>query len=188
MKTKITFLRHAQTDANKDGNFCGSLDLPLNETGKRQAAQAAALLGNTKFDVVLYGRARRVCETAEAVVAKLRQKPAAILQAEEIREMDFGIFEGLHYREVAKRYPEEWQKYMDDWRTYVFPQGDGVEAYYERCGQFIHDILFEYENNRILIIAHKGFILACWSALLTGDIADVFTRSIENGEAVTVTV
>ena len=77
---------------------------------------------------------------------------------------------------------------MQDWQTFVFPQGDGVEAYYERCGQFIHDILFEYENNRILIIAHKGFILACWSALLTGDIADVFTRSIENGEAVTVTV
>lgn len=77
---------------------------------------------------------------------------------------------------------------MQDWQTFVFPQGDGVEAYYERCGQFIHDILFEYENNRILIIAHKGFILACWSACLPAILRMCLSRSIENGEAVTVTV
>ncbi len=188
MKTKITFLRHAQTDANKDGNFCGSLDLPLNETGKRQAAQAAALLGNTKFDVVLYGRGRRVCETAEAVVAKLRQKPAAILQAEEIREMDFGIFEGLHYREIAKRYPEEWQKYMDDWQIYVFPQGDGVAAYYNTCSRWVDGLIDKYGGKSILVVGHKGFILNCLSALLTHDGGDVLSRDIGNAETVSLEV
>ncbi|MEG1991424.1 MAG: histidine phosphatase family protein, partial [Christensenella sp.] len=63
-----------------------------------------------------------------------------------------------------------------------------VEAFYERCERFIHDIVFEYENNRILIVAHKGFILACLSALLTGDMSDVFTRDIKNGEFITITV
>ena len=188
MSTSFTFLPHAQTEANEKGVFSGSLDLPLSKEGEACAEKTAEKLEGEHFDAVFYGTAKRVLQTTDYVLSKLRDTPKIILKSEQIKETDFGLFEGLSAAEAQQKYPQEWQRYMQDWQTFVFPQGDGVEAYYERCGQFIHDILFEYENNRILIIAHKGFILACWSALLTGDIADVFTRSIENGEAVTVTV
>lgn len=188
MSTSFTFLRHAQTEANEKGVFSGSTDLPLSREGEACARQAALELADEHFDAIFYGRAKRVLQTTDYVLSKLREVPKIILKSDRIRETNFGLFEGLSADEIEKKYPQEWKRYMEDWQTFVFPEGDGIEAYYEQCGQFIHDLLFEYENNRILVIAHKGFILACWSALLTGDISDVFTRDIKNGETITVTV
>lgn len=188
MSTCFTFLRHAQTDANDKGVFSGMLDLPLNKRGEECAMQAAQALADERFDVIFYGTKKRVLQTTDYVLSQLKNVPQIILKSDQIIETDFGLFEGLSAEEIAKKYPQEWQRYMDDWLSFTFPQGDSVEAYYERCEKFIHDVLFEYEHNRILIVGHKGFILACVSALLTGDMTDVFTRDIENGGTITVTV
>lgn len=188
MSTSITFLRHAQTEANEKGVFSGKTDLPLSREGEACALKAAEALAEERFDVIFYGTAKRVLQTTDYVLSRLESVPKIILKSEEISETDFGLFEGLSAGEIEEKYPREWKRYMDDWQTFVFPEGESVTEFYERCVQFIHNVLFEYENNRILIVAHKGFILACWSALLTGDISDVFTRDIKNGEAVTLTV
>ena len=188
MSTCFTFLRHAQTDANASGVFSGKTDLPLNEEGKECALAAAKALSEERFDVIFYGTMKRVLQTTDYVLSEMKRVPKIILKSDRIDETDFGRFEGLGADEIAKNYPDDWKRYMEDWQTFVFPGGDSVEEYYERCEKFIHDVLFEYENNRILIVAHKGFILACLSALLTGDMSDLFTRDIQNGEAVTVTV
>lgn len=188
MKTKITFLRHAQTDANRDGNFNGSLDLPLNDTGKQQAIQAASVLRDQVFDVIVYGKAKRVVETTEAVMDMLIKKPETVVCTNEIREMDFGVFEGMHYREISQQYPEEWQRYMDNWQTYAFPQGDSVSTYYSDCGKWIGGIVRRYKGKNILVVGHKGFILNCLSALLTQDGGDVLSRDIKNAETVTLTL
>lgn len=188
MSTSITFLRHAQTEANEKGVFSGKTDLPLSKEGEARALQTAEELADERFDVVLYGTKRRVLQTTDYVLSKLESVPKIILKSEEIKETDFGLFEGLSADEIQQKYPEKWQRYLNDWQSFVFPEGESVTAFYEHCSQFIHNVLFEYENNRILIVAHKGFILACWSALLTGDISDLFTRDIQNGEVVSVTV
>lgn len=188
MSTSFTFLRHAQTEANEKGVFSGSIDLPLSKEGEACAEQTAFMLAEEHFDAVFYGTAKRVLQTTDYVLSKLQDVPKIILKSDEIRETNFGLFEGLSAGEIQEKYPQDWKRYMDDWQTFVFPGGDSVEAFYERCEQFIHNVLFEYENNRILIVAHKGFILACWSALLTRDLSDVFTRDIKNGEFVTITL
>lgn len=188
MSTSITFLRHAQTEANEKGVFSGKTDLPISKAGEDCARKAAEKLADERFDVIFYGTAKRVLQTADHVLSKLEAVPPIILKSEDIREMNFGLFEGMSAAEIQENYPAEWQRYREDWQTFVFPEGEGVEAFYERCSGFIHNVLFEYENNRILIVAHKGFILACVSALLTGDPTDVFTRDIQNGETITLTV
>ncbi|MEG0593772.1 MAG: histidine phosphatase family protein [Christensenella sp.] len=188
MSTSITFLRHASTDANEKGVFSGKTDLPLCNAGEAEAVKAAEALADEHFDVILYGIKKRVLQTTDYVLSQLLVLPKIILKSERITEMDFGLFEGMSADEIQKKYKKEWQQYMDDWQSFAFPNGESVEAFYERCERFIHDIVFEYENNRILIVAHKGFILACLSALLTGDMSDVFTRDIKNGEFITITV
>lgn len=188
MSTSITFLRHAQTEANEKGVFSGKTDMPLSEEGEKCALQTAEQLTGETFDVVFYGTAKRVLQTADHVLSKLEPVPKIILKSKEISEMDFGMFEGLSADEIQNKYPNEWKRYMDNWQDFVFPEGESVPAFYERCGQFMHNVLFEYENNRILIVAHKGFIMACLSVLLTGDMTDMFTRDVKNGEAITITV
>lgn len=186
MKTSIIFLRHAQTDANIKEKLNGSLDLPLNDTGQKQAREAAEKLRGENFDVVIYGRARRVEQTAQAVLEHLKNKPETLFQADEIREMNFGVFEGMHYREIAEQYPDEWKKYMNDWQTYTFPQGDNISDYYISCRNWIDSVAEKYCKKKILIVGHKGFILNCVSALLTQDGSDVLKRDIGNAQTLTV--
>lgn len=188
MSTSITFLRHGKTQATEDGVFCGSTDLPLSEKGEAEAFAAAETLRDERFDVIFYGVKKRVLQTTDIVLSKLRRIPPILLKSEQITETDFGLFEGLSARTIEKKYPDEWNAYLQNWTQYTFPEGDNVLDFYERCSRFIHDVLFEYENNRILIIAHKGFILACLSALISGDIEDVFTRDIGPAQTVTITV
>lgn len=38
--------------------------------------------------------------------------------------MDFGIFEGLSYEEIIKKYPEEMEKLKKDWKTYSYVTGE----------------------------------------------------------------
>ena len=133
MSTSFTFLRHAQTEANEKGVFSGSLDLPLSKEGEACAEKTAEKLEGEHFDAVFYGTAKRVLQTTDYVLSKLRDTPKIILKSEQIKETDFGLFEGLSAAEAQQKYPQEWQRYMQDWQTFVFPQGDGVEAYYERC-------------------------------------------------------
>ncbi|MEA5003722.1 MAG: histidine phosphatase family protein, partial [Christensenella sp.] len=149
---------------------------------------AAETLQNEKFDVVIYGKAKRVVGTAQAVFDILRKEPDTVVQTGEIREMDFGLFEGMHYREIVQQYPEQWQRYMDDWRTYAFPQGDSIAEYYSFCSEWIGGVVERYPGKDILIVGHKGFILNCLSALLTQDGGDVLSRDIGNAETVTLTL
>lgn len=188
MSTSITFLRHAQTSANEKGFFNGSLDEPLSPIGEESAQKMAQELSEERFDAIFYGKKKRVLQTTDYVLSQLKHIPPILLKTDEIKEINFGLFEGLTADEIEKKYPEEWKQYMENWQKYSFPQGESLELFYENCEKFIHNLVLEYENNRILIVAHKGFILACWSALLTGDPADVFTRDIKNAEYVTLTV
>ena len=186
MKTTITFLRHGQTAANRKNLFCGSEDPGLDRYGKMQVARAGALLCGHTFDTLYYGHARRVAQTAEIVLRNLAREPRTVIQTGEIREIDFGLFEGLTVAQIERKYPEKWQAYMADWQAFTFPEGDSVNGFYRRCGDFIQRVLESHEGENLLLVAHKGFILNCLLILQGGTIADVFTRDIQNGEFITL--
>ena len=105
MSTSITFLRHAQTDANTGGKFSGADDLPLNAEGEARALQTAEELAGERFDVILYGRAKRVLQTTDYLLSRLQAVPKIILKSDSIREMNFGLFEGLTADEIRQKYP-----------------------------------------------------------------------------------
>ncbi len=183
MSIQLTFLRHACTDANLKSYFSGSEDLPLNEAGEKQLEQVRATFEGETFDVVLFGHAKRVVQTKDAALSVLRAQPKILLQKKEIREINFGLFEGLSADEIEAKYPDAWQEYMNHWENFTFPQGDNTLEYYEACSKWIHEVLFEYDNHRVMVVAHKGFIAACVTALSTGLMENMFHVEIGNAQA-----
>ena len=103
MPTTLVLVRHGETDWNRERRFQGHADMPLNDTGRRQARELADALRDEGLTAVYTSPLRRASETAGIVADRLG------LEAEELealREIDVGDWQGLTVDEVKTRFPE----------------------------------------------------------------------------------
>ena len=105
-------LRHGDTRLTPERRFSGvgSADPGLSATGRDQARQAAgsALLQGRPFAEILTSPMTRCQETAQILAAALG---VSVIIDRNLREMDFGVWEGMTFDEVQERYPEDLQRW-----------------------------------------------------------------------------
>lgn len=89
MKTTLLLVRHGETEWNKLGKFQGCTDIELSKDGINQAENLKLKL-NEEFDVIYSSPLKRAYETA-----KILAKDKDITILEDIREINFGEWEGL---------------------------------------------------------------------------------------------
>ncbi len=85
------FMRHGETDWNRDGLIQGSTDIPLNATGRAQAAAACEALSGRGITVIWASPLQRARDTAATVAAALGVD--VVLDAG-LKEAGFGVQEG----------------------------------------------------------------------------------------------
>lgn len=119
--SRLIVWRHGHTDWNADGRVQGQADVPLNELGHRQAAEAAQLLLRLWPAAIVASDLRRAADTAAALAAlaglPVRPDPR-------LRERYFGAWQGLRMADVARTRPEEHAR----WRAGADVVGDGIET------------------------------------------------------------
>lgn len=120
--TTLTLVRHGETDWNRRRLIQGSTDIPLNETGRRQAQEAGALLrerlgersGEASPIVVASSDLSRARETAQLIAGELGAgAPQAYAQ---LRERNYGDAEGVDIAEFRERW--------GDWDHAVVPNAE----------------------------------------------------------------
>ena len=67
----FAFIRHGQTDWNRDDKLQGSSDIPLNAQGREQAHEAAGILADGGWEVVVSSPLQRARETAKIIAHDL---------------------------------------------------------------------------------------------------------------------
>jgi broad specificity phosphatase PhoE len=142
---KVYFVRHGQTDWNKNGKIMGRTDISLNEDGRRQAKEMRDKLKSMEFDVILTSPLKRTKETAE-IIAEY-QKNATIIEAKELVERDFGDYEGKindgNYFGLWK-YGEKIEK------------GENFDDMQARLNPFLDKIGEKYAGKKVLLVGHGG--------------------------------
>lgn len=89
---RVYFIRHGETDENRQKIIQGQLDTLLNETGLKQAALVACALRPVIFDVALSSDLSRAATTATAI---LEQQPGiGLRKCEQLRERFMGELQG----------------------------------------------------------------------------------------------
>lgn len=106
--TLLTLVRHGETDWNRDRRIQGATDIPLNDTGRAQAREAAAALSG---DIVVASDLSRARETAE-IIADGLGLPSPRLYAG-LRERAYGEAEGVEAAEFIRRW--------GDWHSAEIP-------------------------------------------------------------------
>ena len=149
------FVRHGETDWNKEGRIQGHTDIPLNQTGRIQAEQVVPVLARLPIDRIVVSGLSRAYETASIINAAL-QKPLNV--DEGLRERYFGDFEGLDIAQMdelrngmlQKGRPAEENGYPCP------PKGEPYADFRVRTTAAFLRNLEAFEDQRILFVSHGG--------------------------------
>ena len=144
----VYIVRHGQTAKNKANILQGRSDLPLNETGWKQAEEAGRQFAAAGILIrkVWSSPLIRARQTAEAIAPGV-----PCLTDDRLIEMDYGPYEGMDLNDPA---PEV----LAFFRDFVHnPAPEGMEPLSEvvrRAGEFLEDIRAEAVSADLLISTH----------------------------------
>ena len=134
---RLYLARHGQTDWNLAGRLQGSADIPLNTTGRAQAAMLGQALADVPLDAVYSS------ETAEIVHGSVALTPLAGLN-----ERRPGAFEGLPISPEYERRSRDPQDRLDG--------GESRSQFFARVRTTLEGILAHHRSGSILIVGHGG--------------------------------
>lgn len=178
--TEIIFIRHGETDFNRARLYFGHLDPDLNETGIEQLRKAKILFEKREKmpDIVFSSDLKRCSQSME--ILEIDEETEKIL-TEDLREINFGIFEGKTYEEIKNKYPEKVEKMKNDWRNFKADKGESINEMMLRVAEKMNEIINQYRNKKILVVAHAGVIQALISYYLFGNLDGYWKFKINNG-------
>jgi broad specificity phosphatase PhoE len=155
----LYYVRHGLTDWNAEGRLQGGHDIPLNDRGRAQAAQCADILrdlfaceGRVAADFhYVSSPLVRASETMDIVRKALGLPPDAYARDPRLKEIAFGDWEGLTYREVLNRDKTVVNRRESDKWLFRPPGGETYEEVARRVGEW-HASL----DRDTVVTAHGG--------------------------------
>lgn len=153
---RLILIRHGETDWNREGRLQGGQDIPLNEIGRGQAAQAAARLRALAPDFATLDYVGSPMARARETMAILRRElglpPDGYVVDERLRELTFGRWEGQTWREVRKAEREQAQmRERDKWG--FAPPGGGES--YAMLAERVRPVLAGFSRETV-VVSHGG--------------------------------
>lgn len=166
----IYLLRHGEVDLHGSKCLIGQADLPLNETGFRQARWWRKELASVCFEHCCCSNLLRSRQTADTL-SGLSQHPAEVLP--ERSEIHLGAWEGLSMDEIHSRFPGEWERRGQDLASFRPLGGESFSDLSARVLPALESILDRLRGNAI-IVAHAGVNRVILCHVLGMPIANLF--------------
>jgi probable phosphoglycerate mutase len=151
---RLFLIRHGEIKWKKIG-FLSYTDLELTKKGILQAKKLALRLKNEKIDTIYSSPLKRCYQTAKILSKNLNCK---VILAPALREVNFGIFEGLSLKEAEEKYPDLFFKRKKDKWNFKIPKGESYKEAAERVLKFLKKISKSKKNKNIVLITHVTII------------------------------
>ena len=149
----LVLIRHAETDMA--GRFCGHSDPELNERGQQQLAGVVDRLSEYAIRRIYTSDLRRARQTAEAIASHFgigfEVRPG-------LREIHFGLWEGLSWREIEACDPALAGSWAEQYPNVTAPGGESLQQFERRVraeSVFLFAAATEYP---VAVVAHAGFM------------------------------
>lgn len=147
---EIVLIRHAETAMA--GRFCGHSDPELNAVGEMQLARIVEQVLPLGIDRIVSSDLRRASQTAQAIGQRIGVGPEL---RQRLREIHFGLWEGMSWNEITARFPREAQAWTAEFPSNA-PQG---EPYAELCARVEMEFNFLLHTNAdgvTAVVTHRG--------------------------------
>lgn len=142
----LYLVRHGETDWNSQRRIQGTTDIPLNDTGRGQAARTGRLLSRRQWDAVIASPLSRALETASIIAGELGlPEPTTDVR---LVERNYGEAEGLDFAEMNRRFPED----------SPVPGREKRSAVAARAIAALMDIAHAHPEESVVVVSHGGLI------------------------------
>ncbi|MBT9129751.1 MAG: Phosphoserine phosphatase 1 [candidate division WS2 bacterium] len=156
-------MRHGETQGEEVKRYKGTIDVPLSEKGVKQMERVAEYInrvstqgsGVTSLKTIYTSDLSRAMKSAEVILKLHSLHSLKLIIVSELRERNFGIWEGMTYDEIKKKYPEEFRAWAENPLKYGPMGGESTLEVRERVIKVLDEIIGGH-NNDIAIVAHGG--------------------------------
>jgi probable phosphoglycerate mutase len=157
--TEFIFIRHGETDWNRQQRFQGQIDVPLNEAGHLQAARLAERLAAERADVLVCSDLLRARQTAEPLADAWAMEAAADAG---LREQSFGVLDGLDVPTIKQRHPDLWALWLEQRADFQLPGGESLQQFHRRVLSATGALAERHAGARIAVVTHGGVLDMLW--------------------------
>jgi len=155
----VYLARHGQTAYNAEGRFQGQQEVPLDDTGRAQAAELAARAVPYGFRALWCSPLLRARETADAVAARIGLEPK---EDARLMETDAGDWTNLTFAEVRAKTPERFDAFAAADADFGFPGGESFAEQEVRVEAALSDV--EAGAVPALVVCHGMVIRAAFAS------------------------
>jgi broad specificity phosphatase PhoE len=151
----IHLARHGQTAYNAEGRFQGHLPVPLDDTGRAQAAELAEVAAGVAVRLLWRSPLERARETAAIVGARIGLEPA---EDARFAETDTGDWTGRSFAEIRAEDPEGFRRFEISDPAFRYPGGESFAEQSERVQAGLADLRANPAALPALVVCHRGVI------------------------------
>ena len=188
METELIIIRHGETDWNLDLRYQGQTDITLNENGFLQAEQLSDYLSSREINAVYSSDLKRAYNTAEVVAsAQKNLQGSDVYTCRELREMNFGNWEGLTYQDISREYPDMFQKWYTDPTSVTPPEGESLVSFRKRIVSAFKKIINEHPGEKVAVVTHGGSIRVLLTSVLEMPLDKYWRLEVHNTSVSIVT-
>jgi len=185
---RMLFVRHGETDYNKQGRLQGQKDIPLNGKGREQAAavgrslrklMAPELASLDAAGAFVASPLRRTRETMEIAREAMGLPPQLYRQSAQLKELTFGDWEGLTWTEVEEREPVGAAARESDKWNYCPPRGESYAMLADRLRFWLAE-----QTRDLFVVSHGGVARALMTLIADLDMDIAAGVNIHQGRAI----
>ena len=159
--TTLFLVRHAHTAMA--GRFCGHSDPELSQEGVSQLPNLVTRLARFSIDHICTSDLIRARQTAAALAEARRLLPQL---RPGLRELHFGLWEGLSWDEIEARDPSLAARWIREYPELPAPEGELFSTFCERVENELQVIASEWSGQSVAVVTHAGFIRTALFRLL----------------------
>jgi len=150
--TSIYLVRHGQTAWNREEIFRGRTDVPLDETGLRQAELAGQYFKGMEIHGIYSSPLSRAWQTAQKVAQFHRLK---VESSEGIIDMSFGNWEGHAHQEIRKIDNETYHQWVESPHLVRLPGGESLDDVRTRALGTMEEVIRKHQGETLILVSHR---------------------------------
>ena len=150
---RLLLVRHGDTEFNSSHKFMGHSDIDLSPEGQQQIERLRDYLVDDKIEAVYASDLLRTMTTAHILADGRR---LSITPCPELREMNYGLCEGLTFGEINQSYPEVAKQCANFTPSLEFPEGETFQDFAKRNISFLDRLKAHKPSDTLLIVSHNG--------------------------------
>ena len=180
---KLYITRHGETKWNQEGKMQGWKNSDLSLKGVENAKKLGKHLKNVEFDYVYSSPLGRAMETASHIIG---DKPIEIICCEELKEMNFGKWEGMKHEEIEAKYSKERNDFWHSPWQYQSIEGESFLELLERAKKFIDNAVELRDVDNVLVVSHAILIKAIYAVVKGYDLNEFWNPPFINDTCLTI--